>query len=82
VDLEVWYTSSDDRAMFFLKRLGSLLNRLNGKVNFKPRSVSYPCPQCDTDFKKKNCFGQGKYCAYEKSASIVPGKDVLAEDIL
>jgi hypothetical protein len=66
VDLEVWYSSYDDKSMYFMKRLGLLLKRVNHLVNFKPRTASWSCPQCDSDFKKKNCYGNGLYCAFEK----------------
>jgi hypothetical protein len=83
VDLEVWYTSADDRSMAFLKNIGHFLKPLENDVKFKPRSVSWSCPNCDEAYKKAQCFGDGKYCAVTKEqfSSVVPGKDILLEDI-
>jgi len=44
--------------------------------------VTWACPACDETFKKKNCLGDGKYCASQHNVrSKMTGIQVLNEDI-
>jgi hypothetical protein len=44
--------------------------------------VTWACPQCDQEFKKKECFSDGKYCAMKHGDSkYIKGTDILLEDM-
>jgi hypothetical protein len=81
VEVEYWYTSSEDRAMRFLQELGDLLKPIMYHVDFYVRTVNWACPNCDADYKHKNCYSNGAYCAMQKHGSTVEGKEILAEDL-
>ena len=81
-DITFWYTSSDDRSMSLIKNLGEFFKDILKNIQFIPKTVSYPCPTCEADFKKKHCLGNGMYCAMTKDvSSTIQGKDILMEDL-
>lgn len=81
-EIKFWYTSSDDRSMSLIKNLGDFFKDILSDIEFVPKTVSYPCPTCDADFKKKHCLGNGMYCAMTKDVSpTIQGKDILMEDL-
>ena len=43
--------------------------------------MTWSCPYCDSDFKRKECFSDGKYCAMNHRGTNVIGKDILEEDL-
>jgi len=61
------------------------------KPLFTPRIATYPCINCDEDFKKENCMSDGVYCAFtpnfykeyelEKKGVSMKGKEVLLQAI-
>lgn len=60
----LWYTSSNDRALDFIKYFGEEIEKFDKTdLSFKPRIVTWACPSCDSDFKRKECVSDGKYCA-------------------
>lgn len=81
VKFEMWYSSVDDRSLAFLRDMGEFIKPIQNDLEFSPRTVSWSCPDCDTDFKMENCFGDGQYCAIEKDFSPIPGKDIVLEDL-
>lgn len=50
-------------------------------VQFKPRIVTWSCPYCDNDFKRKECVSDGKYCAMNHISQNQQGKDIIYEDL-
>lgn len=46
-----------------------------------PRFVFWQCTMCDDDLKKNDCFGGGKYCAYETVNSKQKGQEIIKEDL-
>jgi hypothetical protein len=63
VEMELWYSSDNVLALDFLKDFDKHMYRLQSYLNFVPRFVTWACPMCTDDFKKSECFGDGKYCA-------------------
>lgn len=62
-DVEIWYSSNNQRALDFIKEFDKYAHRLAGYTTIKPRFVSWACPACTISFKNEECFGNGKYCA-------------------
>jgi len=63
VKMEYWYTSSSDKSLDFIRDMAEYLEPIIDTIDFQPMFVTWACPACDADFKKKNCMGDGKYCA-------------------
>lgn len=59
----IWYTSSNDKALDFLKNIGEYLKPIVKQMDFEPKFVTWSCENCKDTFKKKNCVSNGKYCA-------------------
>lgn len=81
VDFTFWFTSADFRSLMFLQNIMEMLVPILDKVNFKPRQVVWSCPQCDQDFRQKNCFSDGKYCAVSHDLTMQFGSDIVLEDL-
>ena len=69
VNIELFYTSSDDRSLDFIRNMAEYLEPIIQQITFEPKFVSWACPRCDSDFKRKNCISDGKYCAFSNAAS-------------
>lgn len=82
-EVELWYSSNNVLALDFIKEFDRYQHPLNGYINFTPRFVTWGCPACATDFKKDECFGNGKYCApnHSKDSQYVLGKNIILEDL-
>lgn len=64
VEWSLWYTSSNDRSLDFIKYFYDDMVKFDTKdVTFTPRFVTWACPSCDSDFKRKECVSDGLYCA-------------------
>jgi hypothetical protein len=84
VEWGLWYTSSNDRAMDFLKYFADEESKFSeGKeVVFTPHFVSWACTGCDDKFKRDECVSDGKYCAMNHlGGDYVKGKDIIYEDL-
>jgi hypothetical protein len=81
VKYEIWYTSSNDKALDFIKNFKDNHVSLSDSVQFQPRIVTWNCTNCDSDYKKKECFSGGKYCANNHKGTYIQGKDILMEDL-
>jgi len=46
-----------------------------------PRFVFWVCVECEDDFMHTNCFGAGKYCAVDSGNDLIPGKEIVLEDL-
>ena len=82
VDVSLWYSSSDDRALDFVKNMAEYIEPIIKTVDFKPKFVTWACPFCDSAYKKENCVSGGKYCAMQTSQNNdMPGAEVIKEDL-
>jgi hypothetical protein len=62
-EVELWYSSNNVLALDFIKEFDKYQHQLADYVHFTPRFVTWGCPACTPEFKKEECFGNGKYCA-------------------
>lgn len=46
-----------------------------------PHFVTFDCRDCDEEFKKKECFDNGKYCALNHKNVKMNGQEIIKEDI-
>lgn len=52
-------------------------------VEFQPRFVTWACPRCDPEYKKQNCYSDGKYCAMQHSeVENLDGVEILNENLV
>jgi hypothetical protein len=64
VEWQLFYTSMNDKALDFVKNFEDYFAKFQKtEVDFTPRIVTWACPNCDADFKRKECVSDGKYCA-------------------
>lgn len=79
---ELWYTSSDDKSLDFIRNMAEYLEPIIDQITFEPKFVSWACPHCDSAYKNQNCISGGKYCALHHNADIeMDGKEILMEDL-
>jgi len=88
VDVDIWYTSNDDRSLVFVKDMKEFILPLAGSkdgINLHPKFVHWSCPHCDSAFKKRHCLSDGKYCAMNHdmtdSKFVQNGNDVVLENL-
>lgn len=81
VEYDLWYTSSDDRALDFLDNMQKYDLMLNKHTRFTPRFVYWECELCEDSLIKKNCFAGGKYCAIDTTNDKIKGVDIILEDL-
>jgi hypothetical protein len=60
---QIWYTSVNDKALDFIKNFGENLASIESTVDFSPHYVTWACTTCDSDWKKKECVSNGRYCS-------------------
>jgi len=69
VEVDIWYATSLDLGLKLANEFSALAYSFgtdhNKKPLFTPRIASYACTHCPEDVKKKNCLGNGRYCAFE-----------------
>ena len=64
VEWSLWYTSSNDKALDFIKYFSEDMKKFSAEdVEFDPKFVTWSCTNCDSDFKRKECVSNGRYCA-------------------
>ena len=67
VNWQLFYSSQNDKSMDFLKNFEEYYEKFSkNDVDFTPRIVTWACPNCDSDFKRKECVSDGKYCAMNR----------------
>ena len=82
VKSQMWYTSSDDKSLDFIKNMGEYLRPLVKEMSFQPKFVTWSCEDCDVEFKKQNCLSDGKYCALQDDTNnVIDGREILMEDL-
>ena len=83
-DVEFWYSSTNVKALDFLKEFDKYAHQLDGNIKFTPRFVTWACPACDNTYKREECFSNGAYCApnhVRTQFMNILGKDILYEDL-
>lgn len=84
VDVEIWYSSNNQRALDFIKEFSGKAAKLEGYVNIKPRFVTWACPACQEAFKQDECFSNGMYCAPNHAKddfNNYKGNQIIEEDL-
>jgi hypothetical protein len=67
VEYDIWFTSSNDRALDFITDFSNYDHKLGKNVLMTPHYVFWKCTYCEEDYLRNDCFGGGKYCAVEPS---------------
>lgn len=80
---EIWYTSSDKKSLDFIKNIADYVEPiLNSKLVIEPKPITWSCPDCDREFKIRNCVSNGKYCAIQHFENIdMEGKEIILENL-
>uniref|UniRef100_A0A7S3CSQ3 Vacuolar sorting receptor thioredoxin-like domain-containing protein n=1 Tax=Strombidium rassoulzadegani TaxID=1082188 RepID=A0A7S3CSQ3_9SPIT len=80
---QLWYTSSDLKSLDFIKSFSEYAEPiLEKKLIFEPKFVSWSCPHCESDFKRKNCVSNGKYCALQHDDNLdLDGREIIEENL-
>ena len=81
VEYDIWYTSTDDWAMDFIDNFVESDKKFGDKVLMTPHFVTFDCQDCDIDFKKKECYDNGKFCALNHKNVKQTGQEIIREDI-
>lgn len=81
VEYDIWFTSSNDRALDFISDFKEYDQKFGDKVLMQPHYVFWQCPNCEADYIKNDCFANGKYCATEASNDKIKGQDIILEDL-
>ena len=67
VEYDIWFTSSNDRALDFISDFAEYDKKLGTSVLMTPRYVFWKCTFCEDDYLENDCYGGGKYCAVEQN---------------
>lgn len=83
VEYDFWFTQTDDKAMEFMSDFARVDKMFGEQVLMTPRHVVWSCieTECDEEFKKKNCFADGKYCAINSNHPSISGTTIMREDL-
>jgi hypothetical protein len=81
VEYDLWFTSSNDRALDFVTDFQEYDTKFYDKVLFTPHYVFWKCPFCEEKYLKEDCYGAGKYCAVEPSNEQIKGREIIDEDL-
>lgn len=81
VEYDIWFTSTDDRALDFINNFREYDKLLAENVLMTPHYVTFDCTDCDKSFIKKECYGNGKFCAINHKSVKLSGQEIILEDI-
>ena len=81
VEYDFWYTSSDDRALDFLRDFRANHLQFGKDVLMSPHFAFWTCEGCDETIQRRDCFGGGAYCAINEKNLNTTGNDILMEDL-
>jgi hypothetical protein len=81
VEYDVWFTSSNDRALDFISDFKDQDSKLGEKVLMTPRYVFWKCTFCEDEYLQNDCYGGGRYCAVEPSNENIKGREIILEDL-
>jgi hypothetical protein len=68
---ELWYTSTNDKALDFVRNFRDNALLLGPFAEFNPRIVTWACTSCDAEFKRKECLSNGRYCAMNHKGTYI-----------
>ena len=66
VEYDIWFSSSNEKAMGFIEDFAKVDAKFGDDVLMTPRYLVWECKDCPSSFKQIHCFGDGKYCSYDK----------------
>ena len=83
VEYDIWYTSASIHALDFISDFMAVDKKFGDSVLMTPhfRFFSVGQNEVDQQFMNKNCYGNGKYCAYETDNARLPGREIVLEDL-
>lgn len=81
VEYDIWFSSSNDRGLDFIRDFEQYHKTLGKKVLMTPRYFSWGCENCDESITDMDCFCDGKYCAIDESNLRVTGRDIIHENL-
>lgn len=81
VEYDLWFTSTDDRALDFILNFQEYDKILGENALMTPHYVTFDCSDCENSFKQKECYGNGKYCAINHKQVKMSGQQIILEDI-
>lgn len=81
VEYDIWFSSSNDRGLDFIRDFKEYHDRLGKKALATPRYFSWACVNCDASIVDTDCFCDGKYCAIDENNLRVTGRDILHENL-
>mmetsp|Transcript_4394 Transcript_4394/g.7446 ORF Transcript_4394/g.7446 Transcript_4394/m.7446 type:complete len:227 (-) Transcript_4394:755-1435(-) len=81
VEYDLYFSSSNDKALDFVQDFGKINERFGDKVLFTPHYIFSSCLGCDQAYIKKNCFANGKYCAFDSAHPKLSGREIMYEDL-
>lgn len=83
VEYDVWFTPTNQRVMDFLQRFAKVDAAFHSLVLMTPHFVYGQCPagHCSEQYKKDNCYGDGKYCVHDNTNAAAKGKDIINESL-
>lgn len=81
VEYDIWYTSSNDRALDFISDFKEQDKKLGSKTLMTPRFVFWKCTFCENEYLQNDCYGGGRYCAVEPSNENIKGREIIDEDL-
>jgi len=81
VEYDIWFTSSNDRALDFISDFKEINDKFGESVLMTPHYVFWKCMYCEADYLNNDCYGGGKYCAVEPSNDKIRGREIIREDL-
>ena len=81
VEYDLWFTSSNDRALDFVSDFKETDEKFGDKALMTPRYVFWKCTFCEEEYLQNDCFAGGRYCAVEPSNENIKGREIILEDL-
>jgi hypothetical protein len=81
-EVELWYTSSDDASLDFLRNIARYFEGLMRVIDFEPKFVTHSCRRCAKSYRDTQCVSDGRYCAMRHAYNLdITGKEIVMEDL-
>ena len=81
VEYDLWFTSSNDRALDFISDFKEFDTKFGDLVLMEPHYVFWKCNNCEDQYLNNDCYGGGRYCAVEPSDQNIKGREIILEDL-
>lgn len=84
VEVEFFFSSNNKEAQTFIKEFSNYASKLGNSIHFKPRYVTWACPNCDSSYIEEECYSNGAYCApnhVKDTFNQVKGQSILLEEL-